>query len=41
MSNPLLKCFVEEMDQTIASVKILIENVFKSGRSTVSYNRMI
>ena len=41
MSNPLLKCFSGEMDATIASVKILINNVFDSGRSSVSYNRLI
>ena len=50
MSNPLLKCFVSDMgqieawidmDQTIASIKILVENVFDNGKSSVSYNRMI
>lgn len=29
------------MDSTIVSIKILIENVFDSGRSSVSYNRLI
>lgn len=41
MSNPLLKCFSSDLDQTIASIKILISNVFDSGRSSVSYNRLI
>jgi hypothetical protein len=49
LSNSLIKCFVPkedsfttiDMDQTIASIKILIENVFSNGKSTVSYNRMI
>jgi len=41
MSNPLLKCFSGDMDSTIASVRLLISNVFDSGRSSVSYNRLI
>ena len=41
MSNPLVKCFSADMDATIASIKILINNVFDSGRSSVSYNRLI
>lgn len=41
MSNPLVKCFEGDMDSTIASIKILINNVFDSGRSSVSYNRLI
>ena len=41
LSNPLKRCFETDMDTTEASIKILIENVFDSGRSSVSYNRLI